>query len=60
MWEVLSAFTPDAEKKLNDQIQEVDLRDGQAAGKLSRNKTECSKCKRPLHIRLKHVFIVVI
>ncbi len=51
MWELLSAEIPDAEQKLAERIQEVDLRDGRLDGKLGRIETHCRECNRPLHKR---------
>lgn len=52
MWELLKARTGLREDDLMKKMQEVDLRDGVADGKITRTQAaQCKKCGRPLSPR---------
>ncbi len=54
MWEFLQERTDLTEEQLMAKVQEIDLRDGAADGKLDAKPTACPACARPLsrrHIR---------
>ena len=53
MWEIVSGSLPNAEQLLADKVAEVDLRDGNLDGKLTRVGRKCPQCSRPLHRRHK-------
>jgi len=52
MWELVQSRTGLTEDDLITKVQEIDLRDGVADGKVTRTKAaECPKCGRPLSAR---------
>jgi hypothetical protein len=51
MWELLSTRAGVSELDLIAKVEEVDLRDGKADGKLERNVRTCAQCQRTLHKR---------
>jgi len=53
MWELVSEQTGLADADLLKRMQEVDLRDGKADGKITPVPVDCSKCSRPVNPRRK-------
>ena len=53
MWELLKDRTELTEEDLMAKVQEVDLRDGQADGKVSKTVAKCPKCGRTMSPRHK-------
>ena len=53
MWELLKARTELTEEDLLGKVQEIDLRDGRADGKVSKTVAECPKCGRTMSPRHK-------
>ena len=53
MWELLKDRTELTEEDLLAKVQEVDLRDGQADGKISKTVAKCPKCGRTMSPRHK-------
>lgn len=51
MWELVQAKTGLTEEQLVDRITEMDARDGQIDGKLTRGVRACEKCNRPVPSR---------
>lgn len=51
LWELLSEKTGLTEEEVYARMQEVDLRDGKADGKISRQVTACPHCQRPVSSR---------
>ena len=54
MWELLQERASLTEEDLAAKVQEIDLRDGQADGKASKQPQQCPKCSRtmsPRHAR---------
>lgn len=51
MWELIQQKTGLTEDQLVDRITEVDARDGQVDGRLTRGVHPCSKCGRPVPAR---------
>jgi NTP pyrophosphatase (non-canonical NTP hydrolase) len=48
LWEMLKERTELTELDLMNKVQEIDLRDGQADGKLERGVKKCPKCDRTM------------
>jgi hypothetical protein len=53
MWSLLSGVIGITDKQLLDRVNELDLRDGVADGKITRTPAQCGKCHRTLHPRHK-------
>ncbi len=53
MWELLKDRTELTEEDLMAKVQEVDLRDGRADGKISKTVAKCPKCGRTMSPRHK-------
>lgn len=51
LWELLRDRTELTEEDLLAKVQEVDLRDGQADGKISRTVKKCPACGRTMSLR---------
>jgi len=47
LWELLRDHTDFEEEHILEKMQEIDLRDGQADGKIGHAPLNCSKCGRP-------------
>ncbi len=56
MWELLKDRTELTEEDLLAKVQEVDLRDGRADGKISKTVAKCPKCGRTMSPRHKKCF----
>jgi hypothetical protein len=53
MWSLLSQANGITDEQLADRVNELDLRDGVADGKVTRTPAQCVKCHRTLHPRHK-------
>ena len=51
MWELMRDMARIDEDRLLAKIQEIDLRDGKADGKMSSSGVACDGCQRPVHAR---------
>ena len=49
MWELLAESTNLTKEDIVSRMQEIDLRDGKADGKVSRNVSDCPTCSRPVN-----------
>lgn len=48
LWELLKDRTSLSEEDLKDKMQEIDLRDGQADGKITSQVAKCAQCGRTM------------
>jgi hypothetical protein len=53
-WELMRDNTALTEADIQAKAQEIDLRDGQADGKMGSSRRPCSNCQRVLHQRHDH------
>jgi uncharacterized OB-fold protein len=53
MWELLRKKTDLTDDELRQKMQEVDLRDGTADGRLKSVAVDCKECGRPVNSRRK-------
>ena len=53
LWELLKDRTELTEEDLMNKVQEIDLRDGQSDGKISKTVMKCPKCNRTMSPRHK-------
>ena len=54
LWEILKENTDLSEAELADRMQEIDLRDGVADGKITHTPLQCPKCHRKSNRRCTH------
>ncbi len=54
MWSLLSEKTGATEQELMDRVEQVDLADGVADGKIGRSRRSCPQCGRTLATRHRH------
>jgi len=53
LWELLRERLDLTEQELLDRVQEIDLRDGKADGRMATHVAECPACQRPVNSRRK-------
>ena len=54
MWELLQQHLPVGEKDLLKKMEQIDLRDGVADGRVTPQATTCGACKRTVHAKRKN------
>jgi len=52
LWSLLAEKTQLTEKDLMERVEQLDMMDGQADGKLTENTVDCPKCGRPIASRV--------